>query len=134
MITWWLQSSSGADQGRQVKMGTDMLAIPHSADFLSHQSGDSSPLTGNLIQRTSSAQMIRTRSNSIKSYNSSDIKSSYVFRRADSFRHKLKSESLCQPPVRQLPEKNTAAAVYDDTSSFDEINANPVTIQIEEVN
>ena len=103
VTTWWLEGGSGSDIHRLVRPTVDTLVVPHLSDSASQGSGVTSDSGSDLIGRTTSLHMIsRTRSNSIRSYNSSDIKSSYIFRRAESFRHKIKSESLCPSQVRQF--------------------------------
>lgn len=127
------------DSNRHARLMVDTLTVPYSSDATSRSSSLTSESASDLIRRTTSNHMIaRTRSNSIKSFNSSDIKTSYIFKRADSFRHKIKSESLCPQQSWQLSEQHTAAAaVCDEPSTTDMLTSNPIsniTIQIDEVN
>ena len=103
MTTWWLVRAS--------------VAIPPHKDYCQQVTTDTLQLPGGSEKRLSSdasdidllktPDQIRSRSNSLKSQNSSS-KSAQVFQRAGSFRHKIKSDSLSSS---HISEGNIAAKI-----------------------
>lgn len=97
MLTWWLLSTAAPQiplcraNSQQLGITVDTLHVPGASDDGQHSPvSDVDPLV----------KQSRSRSNSVKSHNSSS-KSAQVFQRAGSFRHKIKSDSLSSTHVSE---------------------------------
>lgn len=121
MVTWWLVEADDnlykqpTNYLYQPNTVTDSLQLPGAgADIVC-----SSPAINELDLLTVS-QLTRSRSNSVRSQNSSSrsCKSVQTFHRAGSFRQKIKQDSLSSPHVSE----DNIAKVSATTSSFLTLN------------
>ncbi|XP_067936689.1 receptor-type guanylate cyclase Gyc76C-like [Watersipora subatra] len=140
VTTWWLESSvvlPQRDNSKPALAPLDSLPLPITSDKrVSTVSSDFDMLI--------MPELSRSRSNSIKSQNSSS-KSSQVFQRAGSFRHKIKCDSLSSYQISEgnIGKLGVSTApnfepIHDDNASCrllsnpKHLSHSPIVIQIDE--